>query len=168
MTDVLDQQWDEMSTLDACILIEETCASIYYKYAGIFADSPKFLTLWTEMAIEEEKHADVFRAIRAIHCSNYNCSDNENDLIKMIFEKLKSLNESINSKKQTLRDAILTGLILEKSVEKYHLEASKVTLDPKLAKLLDVMMEYSHGHVEMLQLETDSIDTELGSEKWAP
>jgi hypothetical protein len=129
MTDLFAQQWDEMSTLDACILIEETCASIYYKFAGIFAASPNFFSLWTEMAMEEEKHADEFRAIKAIHCSNYDCSDIENDLIKMILVKLKSLNESINSKTRSIWDALLTALILEKSVEKYHLEASK-EIDP--------------------------------------
>jgi rubrerythrin len=159
MTDLSAQQWDEMSTLDACILIEETCASIYYNFAGIFADSPKIFTLWTEMAIEEEKHADEFRQIKAIHCSNYDCSDIENELIKMMLEKLNSLNEGINSKTTSLREALLTALILEKSVEKYHLEASREILDPNLARLLDVMMEHSHGHIELLQLATDSIDT---------
>jgi rubrerythrin len=159
MADMSDQQEGEMCTLDSCILIEETCASIYYKYAGIFSDIPKIFSLWTEMAIEEEKHAADFRAVKAIHCSNYDCSDIENDLLKMMLENLKSLNENINSKTPSLRDALLTALILEKSVEKYHLNISKQILDPKLASLLDVMMEYSHGHVEMLQLAADSIDT---------
>jgi len=47
---------------------------------------------------------------------------------------------------------------LEKSVEKYHLEASKQILEPELARMLDVMVEYSQGHVETLRLAADSID----------
>jgi rubrerythrin len=148
----------EMSFLDACIKIEETCASIYYSFAGIFADSPKIYSLWTEMAIEEEKHADEFRSIKAIHCSNYNSLDTENELIEEMLEQVELVNDNLNKKTPTLYEALTMAVILEKSVEKYHLEASKQILDPELARMLFVMVEYSHGHVETLRLAADSID----------
>ncbi|WP_152609945.1 hypothetical protein [Geobacter sp. OR-1] len=145
-----------MRTLDACVLIEETCASIYYAFAGLFADNAKFSTLWTEMAIEEESHAEQFRTVRAIHFDSYTPFDDENFLIRHILEHVTNLNENIKVKTPTLKDALITALILEKSIEKYHLETSKRVMDPELAKLLEVMVEYSHGHIEMLHIAADS------------
>jgi len=159
MTESSSATRDEMSTIDACIQIEESCAAIYYSFAGIFADLPQFCSLWTEMAIEEEKHADDFRAVKAIHCKHYTCSDIENDLIKMVLDQIKTLNDSFSSKVPSLREALVTALILEKTVEKYHLEVSRQILDPELARLLDVMMEYSHGHKEMLRIAADTVLT---------
>ena len=159
MTETYPNPWDEMNTLDICIKIEESCASIYYSFAGIFADSPQYFRLWTEMATEEERHADEFRAAKAIHCQHYSCSDMENDLLKRILDQIESFDVSLNSKTLSIREALLMALILEKSVEKYHLEVSKQILDPELSRLLDVMVEYSHGHKEMLRLAAESIDT---------
>lgn len=158
MADTFTIPCNEISTLDACIQIEETCALIYYAFARIFANSPKIHSLWTAMAMEEERHADEFRATQAIHCKNHTCSDIENNLIKVTLEQIQSLYDDINKKSPSLREALLTAMILEKSVEKYHLEASKQVLDPELARLLDVMMEYSHGHAETLRLVADSIE----------
>jgi rubrerythrin len=158
MTDSSSAVWKGMSTLEACVLIEETCASIYYAFAGIFSDSPQVSTLWTEMALEEESHAEEFRSARAIHCTNYKCFDIENFMIKMILDQINLLNENIRRKTPSLRDAYMIALILEKSVENYHVEASKQVVNPELSRLLDIMVEFSHGHVEMLQHAVDSID----------
>jgi len=158
MRDTASEVWKGMSTLDACVLIEEACASIYYAFAGIFADSPDVSALWTEMALEEESHAEEFRNVRAIHCSNYECFDIENFMLKMILEQVDALNDTIRSKTPTLREAFTLAMILEKSVENYHVEASKLVVNPELSRLLDVMVEFSHGHIELLQHAVESID----------
>lgn len=158
MADPSLAKWDELSTLDACVLIEETCASVYYSFAAMFADKAKFATLWTEMAIEEESHAEQFRTVRAIHRDRYSSFDGENFLIKHILEHVSNLNENIRHKTPSLQDALITSLVLEKSVESYHLETSKRIMQPELAKLLEVMVEYSHGHIEMLQVAADATE----------
>jgi len=157
MTDSTTAMWKGMSTLDACVLIEESCASIYYALAGIFSDSPLVTALWTEMALEEECHAEEFRTARAIHCNNYTCFDSENYMLKMIVEQVDMLHESIRNNPPSLREAYMLALILEKSVENYHVEASKQIVNPELSRLLDVMVEFSHGHIAMLQHAVDSI-----------
>jgi rubrerythrin len=149
---------DEMSLLDTCIQIEQTCASIYHSFARIFTDSPKIYFLWTEMAMEEVRHADEFRAAKANNCSKFRGFDIENDLLKVILDQVKSMNDSLKTKTPTLSEALLMATILEKSVEKYHLEASKQILGSELGRLLDVMVEYSHGHVETLRLAANSIN----------
>jgi rubrerythrin len=150
--------WHVMSTLDACILIEETCAAIYYSFAGMFADD-KVSARWTEMALEEENHADQFRTVRALHQDSHQGFEGENYLIKTMLDHVTALSEGIGQKPLTLKDALLTALILEKSVEKYHLETSQRIVDPELANLLTVMVEYSRGHIDILQLAVDAIDT---------
>ena len=155
MDDAASTAWKEMSTLDACILIEETCASIYYAFAGIFADD-RVSARWMEMAIEEESHADQFRTVRALHRDSHEGFDGENYLIKTMLDHVSSLSESIGKEPLTLQEALLTALILEKSVEKYHLETSQRIIDPELANLLTVMVEYSRGHIEILRLAADS------------
>jgi rubrerythrin len=149
---------ENVSTLDACILIEESCASIYYSFAGIFTGSPKIHSLWVDMAVEEEKHADEFRAIKGIQCKTSRCSDTENELLKAILENLNSLEKSLANTTPSLSDALVMAMMLEKSVEKYHMEASKKVLDPELSRLLGAMMEFSHGHAEVLRLAADSLD----------
>jgi len=161
MDDAASTAWKEMSTLEACILIEETCAAIYYAFAGIFADDPECSRRWTEMALEEESHADQFRTVSALHRDSHEGFNGENYLIKTMLDHVSSLSESIGKEPLSLKEALLTALILEKSVEKYHLETSQRVVDPELANLLTVMVEYSRGHIEILQLAADSLGLSL-------
>jgi rubrerythrin len=158
MTKSESNNWGKMTTLDACVKVEETCAAIYYSLADTFAESPKISSLWTKMALEEERHAEEFKSIRAIHCSNFGCSDSENYIIKMMLDNIEAIENDFKIKAPTYRDALMTALVLEKSVEKYHLEASRLVLEPELSRLLDVMVEHSRAHMDLIKIATDSIE----------
>jgi rubrerythrin len=149
----------KLSALDACIQIEEMCASIYYSFAGIFADTPKVHHLWKEMAMEEERHADEFRSAKISYSLNYKSDEEANYLIKLTLAQIKSFNDKIDRDKTTLKDALIMAMIVEKTVEKYHLDICGQIFDPEFVRLLRVMIQYSHGHSKILQLAKDTINT---------
>ena len=149
--------FEGIGTLDACVIIEETCGRVYRALAALFSDNQAMATLWQDMAAEEDAHAEEFRAAAQRHGrAPY---DGANYLIEGILQNITRLQQKIVSTPPALRDALLTTIILEESIEKYHLDVSRLVNDPALTELLTRMVGNSRGHAELLKqahAETDS------------
>jgi rubrerythrin len=146
-----------ITTLQACIMIEETCAGIYRKFAEIFSNRSEIAALWLKIAEDEDTHREQFLLAYQVHGSGYLNQDTENYLIKEILANIRSLKDDIESNVTTLKDALIVSVVLEKSIENYHVETSKLLLDDELAALISQMSEYDKGHKELFQLAADSI-----------
>ena len=140
-----------LATLDACVVVEETCAKIYRHFASLFSDNTDIAKLWSELAEEEEQHADKFRLAVKAHGSNPGSFEGENFLIKAILAKLDSFMAKMRENPPQLREAFLTAAILEHSIEKFHLETGKRMVNEELAELLSSMAHNDRCHREIMQ-----------------
>jgi rubrerythrin len=147
-----------ITTLDACILIEEACAVIYRNFAQIFSDSA-VSALWSKIAEDEDIHREQFVLARQAHGTGYLNQDTENYLINEILTNLNLLKDEIRNNVPTLKEALIISAILERSIENYHVETGKLMLDEKLATLVSEMSDYDKGHKEIFQLAVDSIES---------
>ena len=141
----------ELNTLEACVVIEESCAIIYRHFATLFSDSSDIAKIWTELAEEEDQHAEKFRSAVRTHGSRPKCIENDNYLIEGIVHNLTTLITDMKQNPPEQRDAFITAAILEHSVEKYHVETGKLLVDAELSELLSDMAHKDRCHMEMLE-----------------
>lgn len=146
-----------ITTLEACILIEETCAAIYRTFAEIFSSSPEVSALWLKIAEDEDAHREQFNIAYLLRGSGYLNQDTENYLIKQVLANINSLKDDITRNVPTLKDALIISSILERSIENYHVEAGKLIMDEELADLIAKMSDNDKGHKEIFTLAAKAI-----------
>ena len=146
-----------LSTLDACLRIEETCAAIYREFARSFAGTPDVARQWEAMSQEEEGHAEEFRRVIALHGRPDSLFESENYLIEAILEHIDSLHDKVRRNPPELKDAYVIAMILEQSIEKYHTEASSLIVNPTLAALLAKMAAHDQAHLELLKRAAEAV-----------
>ena len=142
---------ERLDTLNACLLIEETCSGIYRYFASLFSDRKEIAAIWSELADEEDRHAEQFR--QAIHsqCRDSRCADDENFLIQAILDQLKSFMAEMKQHPPNAEEAFIAAAILEQSIEKYHVAAGKLLVNPQFSELLSTMAENDRRHREIMQ-----------------
>jgi rubrerythrin len=147
-----------ITTLEACILIEETCGDIYRQFAEIFNSQPEISALWLKIAADEDSHREQFQAAYQINGSGYVNQDNENYLLKEILVNIRSLQDGLRDNIPTLKEALIISAILERSVENYHVETGRLLLDDELADLIARMSDYDKAHKEIFQLAANELE----------
>jgi rubrerythrin len=150
MEDHLFPEAEALSTLDACVMIEEACAKMYRYFALLFRNNVKIAQFWAEMAEEEDQHAGEFRRAIAAHGRAPECLDSDNHLIEGIIANLDALMIKMKRQPPLPREAFLTAAIVEHSVEKYHVETGKLLVNAELAGLLSAMAHSSLDHQNLL------------------
>jgi rubrerythrin len=152
-----DRSINMITTLEACVLIEETCAAIYRNFAVIFKGTATS-ELWSKIAEDEDLHREQFVLAQRVHGHGYLNQDTENYLINEILANLNSLKNELSSNVPTLKEALIISTILERSIENYHVEIGKLMLDEELAALISKMSDYDKGHKEIFQLAVESLE----------
>jgi rubrerythrin len=147
----------KITTLEACILIEETCGEIYRQFAEIFGSQPEIAALWLKIAEDEDFHREQFQAAHQINGSGCLNQDTENYLIKEILANIWSLKDGLKVNVPTLKEALIISAVLERSIENYHVETGRLLLDGKLAELITRMSEYDKGHKEIFEFAANAL-----------
>jgi hypothetical protein len=97
--------------------IERLVSKVYYRFSHLFLDQPELRDFWWEMAKEEEQHACILNACRAL-IENYTDEALDPNISK---EKALSLKEQITSflsggtPSITVEEAFRTALAIETS-----------------------------------------------------
>ena len=142
---------EKLDTLSACLLIEESCAKIYRYFASVFSDNQEVAGIWSELAAEEDRHAETFRQVIDAHGRESRGSGDDNFLARAILDKLDSFMAGMKLNPPKPDEAFLSAAILEHSIEKYHVEVSKSLVHPELSELLSTMADYDRCHREIMQ-----------------
>ena len=142
---------ERLTTLEACVLIEECCGEIYRHFETLFSNDTKISSLWREMAEDEDAHAAKFRSALESHGCTPACSSDDNELIAAIMDKLQSFIVRMKKEPPDLKEAFLTAAILEHSLEKYHVATCALLVSEELKELFSEMAHSDRCHRVMME-----------------
>jgi len=137
--------------LDICYDIEETCASIYLYYAGVFEKIPEMHALWHKTAMEEFNHANAIRL--AMGCRDMDCREKNRDLSRYenARTRVREVAAHVRKTPPTLEDALRSSILLEKKLNEFHVACVLDFEDSSAKKLFQALLDGDTGHVESLE-----------------
>lgn len=138
--------------LDLAGKIERKMADIYRFFDHQFKGNEFSLSLWEDMAAEEDAHAGFLDAkfkMVMISPDSFGLPKVETDEIESCYEKLKELEKDLHHNPPELKDAIAFSLEMElELVEKSYNKLIHIG-DPALRKIFDELTRGDH-HLEKL------------------
>jgi len=136
------------------VQIEKNGEEIYSKVASQ-VNAPEFKEIFTWMAEEEKRHAEVFRAIIA----EQNLSGEQAELEAMgrsllqdiVRSQTFSLDENQLAQAKSLEDLLAQSIEFEQDTIDFYRFLAGFLDDPEALNQLNTIIEQERGHVEHLQ-----------------
>lgn len=140
-----------------CHAIEKECAQIYWYFAQLFADDPKFKKLWQKTAIEEDGHAEQCMLAYHLRGSGMKNITIDAQRAKFVMGKVRAIHGAVHRTPPSLKDALRLAIMMEENLACCHMDIMVVFAEPKLQKMFASMKKVENQHVEMLQRAYDAV-----------
>jgi rubrerythrin len=92
---------------------EETAASVYLRFASLFANDPQISSFWLEMAMQEKQHAGLLEF--CIHQRLFSSDLPDDFEIQKLTAFLASLENRVADVQLTVKDAFAIAIEMESS-----------------------------------------------------
>lgn len=153
----------EQKLLEKCWKIELLCKELYDYFAELYCDDMEAVQLWRKTAIEEQNHADQFTLALKLR-NSLSCRVNlDPERVDTVISQMRIVLEKVRKSPPSLKDALLSSIKLEKSIDDLHLHCVVAFEDKNCKNMFKAMMASDQGHISSLQAAYDKLN---GVQDW--
>ena len=141
----------ENRVLDACCMMEETCAALYRYFEELYASNSAVSELWATMAREEDNHAQQFRFAYRLQGSGIASLKTDVGRASSLLAKMEDVYRKVQENKPSIHDAFKFAIKLEYALAEYHMDSIAMFSDKNLEALFVAMRKGDEEHISRLE-----------------